>query len=289
MAGINAITLPSASNIYMEVNHTYPLVLIPLDNNVWDISLNVYQNGSWDNFPFVWNGSQYNLNIAFTSLGDYPFVVNSTNVSGSIEGIFLVRHIYNVTFRFYKDKIFDLPFFSDIYKNDFSYVTAEFVNDPNSIKKYYDPTLEKYFSKVNMNAKQFTKPVFFAPYRNGKAVMTLYEDTEYAFRLIDGEIAFPSEYSYPNVTKSYGTNVYLGKFATGGVSQEYSIKLTKSDLNPYGTLANWILLILIIGSLVAGGFIFFMVPQHPSIGIMFFVGITFFAVVIRIILLFFGV
>lgn len=250
--------LPS-NDVYVDVNTSFPLILIPLDNNIWDIQL--HTNGS--SYNFTWTGTQYQLTLTFMAIGDYPFVINSTNVSGEITGTFLVRQPFYVTFRVYNQKASVIPFVSNKYINNFAYVTAEFING-NSPFNSYNPTLEKYFAPLNSVPDKYKKPVFWGQYNNGVAYVKLYNADTYAFRLIDGQISFPYSYSVPNITKSYGTNIYLGKFTMNGTNQEFNVYVSPSDIKPFRSLLNWITIGIVALVIIVGVFLLFVMPQYPS-------------------------
>jgi hypothetical protein len=268
IASASAITLPSPNDIYLGVNKTYPIILTPLDNNIWNIDLWILVNGSWNTFNFNWTGSAYRLYLLFNDIGDYPFVINSTQVSGQIAGNFLVREDYSVIFRFYKDKEATI-FSSNKYINEMSFVTAELTGDKTFFTNNYDTSLEPFIAQLSDS--RYKKPVWFAKYSNGVATLNLFEKGEYAIRLIDGDILFTGEYSVPNVTKSYGTNVYIGKY-TFTNSTSYSLLLTDKDLNPFRWLANWIYIILIGIAFIGSVFLFFVIPDRPSLSFMFGIG-----------------
>ena len=272
----------STDKLYVDRNISYPVVLLPLDNNVWDIYL--YTNGSA--YQFNWTGTQYQLYLLFTEVGDYPFRINSTNVSGEINGTFLVRNPYYITFRLYKDKTSIIPFVSNKYINNFAYITAETIDAKTFATNNYNPTLEKYI--YPLIDSRFKKPVFYGQYIDGKAMVKLYDAGNYAFRLIDGQITFPYSYSVPNITKSYGANIYIGKYAFNGSNQEYSVYVSSSDIHPYRSLANWVFIIFVIGVVVVSIFLFFMLPQYPSFPILFGIGFIIMAIFLRVILFIWG-
>lgn len=281
---VSALEMSSPSNIYLEANVTYPLILVPLDENVYNVTLNVFENGNWTQLNFTWTGEQYELSILFTALGDFPFVVNSTEVEGELTGNFLVRNSFYVTYRFYRDKR-SFPFLSNKYINEMSYVTAELTGESSMFANNYDPILEPYFAPLRIRDDRFQKSVWYAPYRNGVATLKLYEtDEEYAIRLIDGDILFTSEYSVPNYTESYGVNAYIGKYTFDGTNQTYDILLTSKDLHPYRWLINWILIASLICVVAVSIGLFFMIPEVPMLSIIFGIGFSVLFLIIRVVL-----
>lgn len=280
---VSAINVYSPSNIYLDKNVTYPLVLIPLDENVYNVTLNVY-DGNWTTLNFTWTGEQYQLSILFNEIGDFPFVINSTDVTGNITGVFLVREAYDVTFRFYKAKQ-SFPFFSNKYINQMAYVTAELTGERTLFENNYDSMLEPFIAQLPLKNNQNAKPVWHSSYSNGVATLKLYEkDTEYAIRLIDGQISFAGEYAVPNVTKSYGINSYIGKYTFDGTDQTYDIYLSSKDLHPYRWLFNWILIIGMVVVVFVSIALFFMIPEIPTLSIIFGVGFTVILIAFRIVM-----
>jgi len=284
LGSISAFVTTSSNNLYIDLNRTYPLVLVPLDNNVWNITLNIYDgNTTWDAYNFSWTGSQYQLSILFNQTGDYPYVINSTEVNGSIIGNFFVREPYNVTFRFFKDKSSTI-FSSNKYINNLAYLTAELVGNPLLFQNHYDPYLEPFVAQISDD--RFLKPVWHSQYTNGEGTIKLYERGDYAVRLIDGEITFAGLYSVPNITRSYGTNVYVGKY-TFTNSSSYSLLLTEKDLHPFRWLFNWGYLILVGAVAIISIFLFFVMPDRPSFAIIFGIGFISMLTLIRVVLWFF--
>lgn len=273
----SAITL-SSNDVYLSANKTYPILLVPNDNNVWDMKMWISEGGNWTSFDFYWTGSVYNLSLIFTELGNYPFVVNSTNVTGSIVGNFLVREEYNVTFRFFKEKASTI-FSSNKYTNEMAFVTAELVGTRTMFTNNYNSALEPFISPLSDS--RYQKPVWYDRYSNGVATLTLYEQGEYAIRIIDGDISFEGEYSVPNITKSYGTNVYVGKYILTN-SSSYNVLLTEKDLKPFTWLFNWIFIIGIGCAIIISIFLFFVIPEKPSLSIIFGVGFITMLILLRI-------
>jgi hypothetical protein len=274
-----AFPVLNPSSLYVDLNETYTFSLAS-DNETLDI--NLYTNGS--SFDINWSGSQYEVSLIFDTAGNYPFVVNSTDISGQTTGTFIVREPYYAIFELYTEEPPSWCIWcSDFYTNDYGYVTAEFSDRPtNSPFNHYDPTLEKYVYPISSD--QFHKPVFYGEVGNceGGTCVKLWEEGNYAFRLIDGVIVFPSDYSYPNVTKSYGTNAYLGKYPMNSSGRIFELLLEDSDLHPYRSLANWIYIILLIVALIGSIFIFFIAPDYPSIALTFGLGGSAILTILRI-------
>jgi len=267
IGNISAFVTSSPNNLFIDLNKSYALTLLPLDNNVWNITLWIY-GGNWSSFNFSWTGSQYALSILFNEAGDYPFVINSTEVTGDIKGLFYVREPFYVTFNFYKDKASTL-FSSNKYVNNMAYLTAELTGDRTFFTNNYDTALEPFIAQISDS--RYLKPMWHSQYINGQATLKVYEKGEYAVRLIDGIIRFDGLYSIPNITRSYGTNVYIGKYDFKN-STSYSLLLTEKDLSPYSWLFNWVFIILLVGALVVSIFLFFVIPEKPSLSIIFGLG-----------------
>jgi len=284
LTSVSAFVSSSPNNLYIDVNRIYPLVLVPLDNNVWDIDLWVY-DGNWSSFNFTWSGSQYELSVLFTQTGDYLYVINSTEVIGDIVGYFYVREPFNVTFRFYKDKSSTI-FSSNKYVNNLAYLTAEFTGTKTLFQNNYNANLEPFIARISDD--RFLKSVWHSKYNNGEATLKLYETGEYAVRLIDGDITFSGIYSVPNITKNYGVNVYVGKYIFTNTTS-YSLLLTEKDLNPFKWLFNWIFVILVGSAFIISIFLFFVIPDKPLLSIIFGVGFISMLTLLRIIVYIWGI
>jgi len=266
------------SDLYVDVNVTYPFVIVTNAT----LNLSMYINGTGYSMSHV--GNQYILNLLFDTIGNYPFIVNASNHAGSITGTFIVRQPYYINFTLYRDKPFYCPLCSDRYIDNFAYVTAEFTNRPsNSPYNHYDPTLEKFVTPIGSVPDKYKKPVFSAPYINGEATIKLYEGESYAFRLVSGQVYFPATFSLPNVTKEYKTEVYIGKYSLNGTNTDYQLHLSKSDINPYGWLFNWIYGILLVVSIIGAIFLFFTMPETPMLSVILGIGSIIILTVIRII------
>jgi len=264
----------SYDRIYIDANVSSPIILQPLDSNVWNISLHT----SNQTFNFTWTGTEYILYLSFSSEGNYPFVINSTEVAGSINGLFLSRRPYNVTIKLYNQKASIIPFLSNRYKNDFSYILAELSNGNN----VYQQQNQKY--TLPLNFKTAKTRYFHAPYINGQAQLKLWERNQYYnLRLVDGSITFDGVYSIPNVTKLYGINAYLGNYRFNGTNQDYTIYVSSDDLHPYRNIFNWSL----IGALVfvAVLSVIFAVT-FPTASVLFAIFSALTLIIIRIVLLY---
>lgn len=255
----NVSALPSVAynRIYVDLNTSYPFILQPNDNFVYNISL--YTNGS--QFNFTWTGTEYTLDLLFTEEGDYPFVINSSEVSGDITGILLVRQPFDVTFKFFKEKR-QFLFFSNKYINNVAYVTAEY-----SQNLTY-PELERFMTPLK--SSQFRQRVFHAPYQDGTATLKMYDRNRYyGIRIIDGVISYDSIYAIPNVSESYGINAYVGNYYLNGSDTTFNVYLPNKTLMPYRWLMNWVLLFLIFASLGIALILLFVVSDHPALAFAF--------------------
>ena len=280
---ISATELNSQNDIYFNVNTTYPLVLVPLDENIYDMQLNINSDGNWTTLNFSWVDDQYELYVLFSEVGDFPFVINSTQTSGNITGVFRVRNAFDVTFHFFRTKT-TFPFFSNKYTNNYAYVTAELTGERTFFTNAYDPLLEPFIAPLTIKDSRLKKNVWYSPYLNGEATLTLYEDEEYAIRLIDGEIDFSGEYSIPNITDSYGINSYIGKYDFEGTDQVYDIYLSSKDLHPYSWLFNMILAVCLIVVFMVSIGLFFILPEIPLTSFLFGIGFSALLILTRIIL-----
>lgn len=259
---LNNATLIVSSYPYVDFNSTYNIQLSVPTNNLSTIDLYLTElddNISVFNMAFV--DGKYQLNLLFNQEGDYPFSINGTNpcssLTGHLSGILKIRKPFYLNICGYKTKD------GTKYENDFAYMSAEITN----AKTYYDNTMEQFITPLFFS-QSFKTPVFHAPYTDGCSSLKLYENnTEYALRLFDGLLSFQTTYSPPNISKSYGTNIYLGKFYLNGTNSTINAFFSDKDIRPYSWLANWILVILIIGVIIISVFLFFAIPDKPSIAL----------------------
>ena len=272
---------------YVDLNETYQLVLEFPTNNLSNVKIYITEldnNISIINFTNVNN--QFFVNLLFTQEGDYPFVINGTNpcftINNSVNGIFFVRKPYYITFNLYKDKSPMFFFMTNKYINDFAYITAEFTNETTFY--HYNTELQRYFYPITYIPDKYKKPVFFGKYINGQATIKLYDVDTFAFRLIDGEIIFPYSYSIPNITKSYGINVYLGEFIVNGSSQNFTIYISDKELHPYKHMFNVVFVIFLVLIMLVSFSLFFIFPQYPLFPLSLGLGGTIMLLILRILL-----
>jgi len=248
---------------YVEFNKTYLIRLDFPTNKFSDVKIYITElNGNLSIFNFSYIPNYYYINLIFDKVGDYPFIINGTNpcfnISGEIKGTFLVRKSYNITVCGFNDKT------GTSYKNNFAYLTAEFTNPK------YNADLDQFITPLGF-ATTFKTPVFHTNYVNGCGTLKLYEpNATYTLRLFDGISTFSSEYSQPNITKTYGTNVLIGQNTFNGTSENLSVYLSAKDLNPYFWAFNWILIILIGAVVIISIFLFFAMSDRPSFALIFF-------------------
>lgn len=231
---------------------------------------NIVFNLTWD-----YNADAYSLSLFFNTIGDYPFTIYSGSPCQieNTTGTFLVRTPYFVTIQGFKDTL------STPYINNFAYVIAE----PKNKSKSYNQILQQYITPIGF-ASTFKSNVFSVPYRNGQATLKLYEPTDYAIRLVDGNIRFANDYSVPNISSVYTTNAYLGLFSFNGTNMTEKVLLQQQDLHPYRYLTNWGLLIGLILAVVGAVVLFFVFPEHPLISVGFGIGFIIILVLFRLIL-----
>jgi hypothetical protein len=251
-------TYPTGANIILHIYSP--------DNNVSFFSMN-----------YNATSQRYESYLAFGEVGDYSFIINSTDITGNIVGVFFVREPYYMTFKLFKSKQ-SYWFFTNKYENEMAYITAELPVG----NRYYDPRIEPFFASVRDD--RYIEPVWYAEYTDGEATLKLYEQGEHIIRIIDGEIIFPSEYSVPNVTKSYGINAYLGMYNFNGSSSSYELLVTTKDLHPYRWLLNWGLVLGIILVVLLSVIFLFILSETPYFAIIFGVGFSFLLIILRIIL-----
>lgn len=268
------MTLYLSEYPYTEVNKTQFVNVVTRHNNTitnnTNISINL--NGTIYSLNYSGVNQNYFISFSFLNVGNYPFTIfsnlsNYTNISGT----FKVYIPFNVTFCGFKDAI------STIYKNEFAYVTAEY-----SDGYTYNSDMETFISRIRI----LRKPVFYASYINGCAVLKLYDKTNYAIRLIDGVIIFPQKYSIPNITKSYGTDSFIGVYRLNETTS-YNVIFTNKDLNPYFWVFNWSAMLLIIFCVGLSVTLFFMLPDYPVTSLGFFIISTLGIIIIRVVVWFY--
>ena len=240
------ISLPSDSP-YLDVSSSNAIIVHPVTAiPIYAVKIKI--NNSIYNLANM-GGNIFQIDLNITSEGDYPFEIFSYSSCPSFStysSTFFVRTPAYITFDLYKGKANETGiwnwFFSNRYKNDFAYLTAEFSTHSNN------PTIndvQKYVIPMSYKSNYKTK-VFHAPYSDGEAVLKIWDTSrKYDIRLVDGEISFVDSYSVPNITKLYGVNSYLGQFKFNG-TQQYDIYLSANDLHPYRLLFNWGLIVIIV-------------------------------------------
>ena len=117
--------------------------------------------------------------------------------------------------------------------------------------------------------------------------LKLYDPSTYTLRLFDGQTSFLTDYSQPNITKSYGTNILIGQQKLNGTSENLAVYLSPSDIRPYFSLFNWILIIVLVMSIIIAIFMFFVIPEHPQIALTFGLIMVVGSILLRLILWFY--
>jgi hypothetical protein len=271
------VTLSIPTYPYIDVNTSTQLRLssfIASSSKIKMILTNT-KNNEKSYFNFTYDGiDSYILNIIFVNESDYNFVIYGDNICPTvvqnITGTFLVRKPFNVDVRLFNRDGTPIV-------DNYGYITVEYVGN---LK--IDPILENYIHPIADN--RFYEKTFHAPYINGLATIKLYEPKkDYVFRYITGVVQFESTYSKPNITKSYGENVYLGTQNLNGTNVLEQFVLESKDLHPYRFLANWIVIILIIGIGIISMFMFFLIPDKPTIALIFGTLFSFILIVLRLI------
>jgi hypothetical protein len=250
---------------YVDLNTSYQIKVSSFNVGVSNIKLQMIDpNGSISIYNMIYdNISSYVLTFNFDTIGNYNFVIYGDNICPTIvtniTGTLLVRQPYYITVCGFNDKT------GNSYENNFAYLTAEYTN------LRYNADLDQFITPLGF-ATTFKTSVFHTPYVNGCGTLKLYEPNEtYILRLFDGQVTFSSEYSQPNITKTYGTNVLIGQNTFNGTSENLSVYLSAKDLNPYFWLFNYILIFLIIAVIIISIFMFFMLKDSPSFVLIFFI------------------
>lgn len=272
---------------YVSVNTSYPMFYKIIQNgtskNIGNINISIGTN----DFPFNWDNinKQYYLTLNFTNIGDYPFVIHASNQSYlNFTGTFLVRNPFYIKIcGFEKNSWLNNLIFGSSkkrYINDNAYILAEFTGN-----KQYVSYLEQ-FSDPFETTIQSTL-VFHAVYEDGCANLELYDPNEYALRLLDGQVNFKTTFSQPNITKSYGTNIYIGKYSFTGKDESFNIVLSEFDKRPYYWLFNWIAIIGVVLGIVLSLALIFVIPDYPIIALTIFIISTIGIFILRIIVFLF--
>jgi hypothetical protein len=260
-----SLTLEVPQYPYVDANLSYFISLLFEYNPVitdGDVTIVITElDGSNTTIPLIFNptSERYENNIIFNTTGNYPFVIhaNSTNFGYiNATGTFWVRNPYYVNVLMFTNNG------ADDYINDYGYVTAEYLGT----QKIY-PILETYIHPLTDT--RYIQPAFHSAYNSGQAQLKLYESDNYVFRFLDGQVNFDGTYAQPNVTKSYGTEIYLGTQTLNGTSTTLQYVLEERDLHPYRNLANWAFFIILGLAIISGIFIFFMYPQNPMVALVF--------------------
>jgi hypothetical protein len=251
---------------YVDLNTIYPLKakLFNNQNEVTDglLVLGLTElNGTITSIELPYNAidGYYEVSLLFNQIANYSFIIEANAYDlGYVNatGMFLVRNPYYVNVSLFTNNGLTN------YINDFGFVTAEYLGN-----QRINPILENFVHPLSDN--RFVKPTFHSQYFNGNAQLKLYEKDDYVFRFIDGIVVFNGTYSQPNITKSYGSNIYLGTIKLSGQNTTIQFVLQDRELHPYRYLANWLLFIVLALSFIVGIFIFFLMPDKPYIALVF--------------------
>jgi hypothetical protein len=264
---------------YVKLNSVYPIdYQVSLNNSLiynGDFNIDITEldgNISTFGLPFDYNAYSYNNALLFNTAGNYPFTIYSTSSCiSNFSGTLLVRQSYNITICGFQDTL------STPYVNDFAYLIAE--------KPRRTPlTLVERFIVPLGFASTYNTSVFWTGYNNGCGTLDLFDAGTYNLRLFDGQATFPLTYSVPNISATYGTNIYLGIFTFNGTSSMYRVLIQSSDLHPYRYLLNWGLIIGIILIIIASVVLFFVFPAMPLVSVGFGIGFITMFVLLRLIL-----
>lgn len=280
---IQVILQVPSSYPYIDLGENFDLLLYLYQNNVSknlsDFGM-VFNNNASQIFNFTWDDSneRYKLTLNISESGNFPFEIFAYYPYDEIKnltGLFKVRTPFWVTFKLFEVKDTDL----DAYENDFGFIFLEFVE---TRQFGYDTTIETFFMPL-LFKQHFNTTVFHGEYEDGEAIIKLWENRTYIVRFIDGEMTFDGVYSNPVISKTYGTNMYLGEFVlNNATNQSFDIYVQEKEIETYTWLFNWIVIIGIVLALVSAVFLFFVVPQMPSLSIIFGLGTTTGLILLRI-------
>jgi hypothetical protein len=267
---------------YIDLNVSYPMnVYFSGIGSTSLINTNVYINitavNSSNVFSFVYNPltSHFDLTLLFADYGDYTFKIWEDNLkitTSNLTGVLKVRTPFNITVQ-----VFDSDDSFNPYINNFAYITAEFDKPYNS---QFD-ALENFIYPLS-NSKS---PVFHTKYTGGIANLKLFEnETNYMFRIIDGDINFNYTYSSPDIKKTYKINSYLGKKYINSTNQNINFVISQNQIHQYRTFINWIMILGILLISVVSIVLFFAFPQMPLFALIFGFLFTFLLVATRLII-----
>jgi hypothetical protein len=271
---------------YVKLNSVYPIdYQVSLNNSLiynGDFNIDITEldgNISTFGLPFDYNAYSYNNALLFNTAGNYPFTIYSTSSCiSNFSGTLLVRQSYNITICGFKQSKLCLicPSSTSSYVNDFSYLIAENTNK-NTI-----PLVEQFLVPLGF-ATTFNTSVFYTTYRSGCGTLDLFDTGEYNLRIFDGQATFPLTYSVPNISQTYGTNIYLGKYTFNGTDTSYNVLFSDRDMHPFNWLFNLGIIIFIIAVFILSIVLFFVFPEKPFISIIGGLGFIAMAILIKIV------
>lgn len=258
------VTMEIPTYPYLEVNKTIQVRLLTFSSGSSKINMHIEDLTTYQNFTvnFTYDGvSAYVLNLFFNNESNYAFTIYGDGVcptvAKNLTGVFLVREPYYVHIQLFQNP----PDYNAIIDNR-AYITAEF--DDGKI----DPVVENFIHPLIFGV--YYEKAFYAPYSNGEATIKLYEpDRKYAYRYINGQITFDGEYSQPNITRSYGENVYLGSTVMNGTNSSIQYVLQEKELHSYRWLANWVVIFGILVIFIGAIALFLTFPDKPQIALVF--------------------
>jgi hypothetical protein len=273
---------------YIDCNTTYNIEVIATINGSRLQFNNMYIDLDGITYNMTWDNSSQSYKTSFIfQYGDYPFSIWEDYPDGvmqNITGTFIVRCPFFVTIEGYIIKPKNQ---TNQFINTNTYAFAEFENQ---VKKQqlggrspYDTTLEQYLTPLDFK-RLFKTKVFHTTYTGNSATFKLWEaNRTYAFRLVDGQMFFhEGAYSQMNMSKSFGTNLYLGTLYLTGANETYQVFLTQQELHPYTTLFNWLWFIGVLIILISGIAITFM--GFPQVAYYFAIFLFFALTILRIII-----
>lgn len=242
---------------YVDCNTTYPIALTLELNNTPQKLQNLFIDFPADNqtFNFTFNNAtqQYEITFIFDKEKDQPFIIWNDYPLGAMKNItgnFIVRCPYYWNIQVYELNPKNL---TNPYINNHAFITTEFA--PSYMgQSTYNYQVEQYARPLGFK-DFFLLKVFHAPYISGTAQIKLWERNKvYGIRLIDGNIDFQEGvYSRMNITKLYGTNIYLGSISVNSSRQQnqtIQFFLTKQEFHPYQWLVNLIFVLSFIVILI---------------------------------------
>jgi hypothetical protein len=266
------------ASIWLE--YYYTPFLFPAYDNL--LVFHYQSNGSeipYAAFNFTFGNMTVELNYS-TFYGGYPVTITVPSINETFEQVIIsanssklgyqparysadyqITSAQKVTVQLYKGN------YTSRYKNDAGLIFAYPQNNPAQRTNAFNNiifgvlsnlvvTQNRVLQSGSLPIYEYSQTVFSAEYKNGQAILALPNSTQYAFVFVEGNFAIPRYFSKPQYTDRI-KEVKLGnRFVSADVEEKFIV--TDWSLNPYGTIARYVLLILLgLGGLILVGALFY--------------------------------